>query len=141
MKGEVPKELVLHRDVQKIDLGCNRFGTSPGIGNTEDLADSYLVLKRTDSVNEKDQFGHKQKPSLTFCRGSTTWSANYEQISSDQRISKKAKKGHRRRNTIHTTYESKGFDADQAEPRLVRSSGMRRDWSFEDLRGAGMIQR
>ncbi|KAE8657253.1 Detected protein of unknown function [Hibiscus syriacus] len=98
------------------------------------------VLKRTDSVNERDHSGRKQKPNLTFCWGSAAWSPNYEQIRSEP-TSKKVKKGHRRRNTIHTTYESKGLDADHAEPRLVRSSGMRRDWSFEDLRGPGMIER
>lgn len=50
--------------------------------------------------------------------------------------SKKMKKGgHRRLNTIATTYGAVGFEADvDGEPRLVRSSGMRRDWSFEDLR-------
>ncbi|KAE8671704.1 Detected protein of unknown function [Hibiscus syriacus] len=91
-----------------------------------------LTLKRTVSINERDHFGHKQKPSVTFCCASRAWSGNYEQMSSES-MSKKTKKGHGGRNTIDTTYESKGFNAN-SEPRLVRSCGLRRDWSFEDLR-------
>ncbi|KAL3737804.1 hypothetical protein ACJRO7_019344 [Eucalyptus globulus] len=47
---------------------------------------------------------------------------------------KKAKKGHRR--LWGTTASSLGEKpiAGSGEARLVRSSGMRRDWSFEDLR-------
>ncbi|CAI0418563.1 unnamed protein product [Linum tenue] len=29
------------------------------------------------------------------------------------------------------------FNSDGVEPKLIRSSGMRRDWSFENLRAAG----
>ncbi|GMJ06039.1 hypothetical protein like AT2G35215 [Hibiscus trionum] len=94
-----------------------------------------LTLKRTESSNGRDHFGHKQKPSVTFCCASRTRSGNYEQIGSEP-MSKKTKKGHRRRNTIPATFESKGFDAD-SEPRLVRSCGMRRNWSLEDLRKDG----
>ncbi|KAJ0052469.1 hypothetical protein Pint_03435 [Pistacia integerrima] len=42
--------------------------------------------------------------------------------------SNKVKKGHRRyKSTSVVAFE------ENTEPRLVRSSGMRRDWSFEDL--------
>lgn len=55
--------------------------------------------------------------------------------------SKKIKKGPLRFNTIATTYGTVGFEANVgAQPRLVRSSGMRRDWSFEDLRGKRVEQ-
>ncbi|PPD79353.1 hypothetical protein ES288_D09G233400v1 [Gossypium darwinii] len=54
---------------------------------------------------------------------------------------KKIKKGPIRFNTIATTYGTMGFEANVgAQPRLVRSSGMRRDWSFEDLRGQRVQQ-
>lgn len=75
-----------------------------------------------------------------------SWSGNlspasYEQIRSEPMSvviskKKKIKKGHRRLNTIDTTYGAAvavAFEADAA-PRLARSSGMRRDWSFENLR-------
>ncbi|KAK8520741.1 hypothetical protein V6N13_076875 [Hibiscus sabdariffa] len=93
-----------------------------------------LTLRRTGSINGRDHVGHKQKPSFTFCCLSRTWSGNYEQLGSEP-MSKKTKKGHRRRNTIPTTYvsKSKGCDLD-SKPRLVRSCGMRRDWNLEDLR-------
>lgn len=41
---------------------------------------------------------------------------------------KKTRKTHRR------AFTTIGGTAEQGEPRLVRSGGMRRDWSFEDLR-------
>uniref|UniRef100_A0A7N0TBK0 Uncharacterized protein n=1 Tax=Kalanchoe fedtschenkoi TaxID=63787 RepID=A0A7N0TBK0_KALFE len=46
-----------------------------------------------------------------------------------ERAAKKARKGHRR----GTSLVDEPF-LGQGEPRLVRSSGMRRDWSFEDLK-------
>ncbi|KAB2053906.1 hypothetical protein E1A91_A12G224500v1 [Gossypium mustelinum] len=95
---------------------------------------TFQVLEENDSINEKDPFGKQKK--VTFCCVSRTWSGHYEQIRSEAMPvtgdPKKIKEGHRRLNTIHTIYESKGYEAD-AQPRLVRSCGMRRDWSFEDL--------
>ncbi|KAK8478279.1 hypothetical protein V6N13_073347 [Hibiscus sabdariffa] len=91
-----------------------------------------LTLKRSGPINGRDHVRHKQKPSATFCCLSRTWSGNYEKIGSEPML-KKTKKGHRRRNTIATTYESKGGDID-SKPKLVRSCGMRRDWILEDLR-------
>ncbi|XVF13623.1 hypothetical protein REPUB_Repub08aG0223600 [Reevesia pubescens] len=99
------------------------------------------VLIRTDSNNDKDSHV-KEKDSMKFCCTSIgrSWSGNispaaYEQIRIEP-ISvvppKKIKKlGHRRLKTIG----AETFETDGAGPRLVRSSGMRRDWSFEDLRG------
>ncbi|XVF51982.1 hypothetical protein PTKIN_Ptkin04bG0228300 [Pterospermum kingtungense] len=101
------------------------------------------VLQRTNS-NSSNESGHcgKEKGCRRFCC-IRSWSGNlspatYEQIRSDKpmsmAVSKKIKKGHHRRlNTIDTTYRTVAFVAD-GEPRLVRSSGMRRDWSFENLR-------
>lgn len=66
-----------------------------------------------------------------------SWSGNltpprpYDQMKNTSRT--KAKKGrHRRLNSTGGV----GFEGDgiSTEPRLVRSSGMRRDWSFENLR-------
>ncbi|XWS38749.1 hypothetical protein CRYUN_Cryun19dG0157100 [Craigia yunnanensis] len=101
------------------------------------------VLRRTDSNNDRDC--GKEKESSKFCciRVDRSWSGNinpavYEQIRSEPMSmfsSKKIKKGHRRLNTIATTFGAVTFEADDVEPRLVRSCGMRRDWSFEDLRG------
>ncbi|XWS49564.1 hypothetical protein CRYUN_Cryun12cG0013900 [Craigia yunnanensis] len=101
------------------------------------------VLRRTDSNNDRDC--GKEKDSRKFCciMVERSWSGNispaaYEQIRSTEPMSllpsKKIKKGHRRLNTIDTTYGAVAFEADDGEPRLVRSSGMRRDWSFEDLK-------
>ncbi|XP_022738654.1 uncharacterized protein LOC111291275 [Durio zibethinus] len=99
------------------------------------------VLQRTDSNNHRDHCV-KEKDSRKFCGIGIdrSWSGNiYEQIRSDHDPmsvvpSKKIKKGHHRRlNTIDTTYGAVAFEAD-GEPRLVRSCGMRRDWSFENLR-------
>ncbi|KAK4420308.1 hypothetical protein Salat_1981000 [Sesamum alatum] len=37
---------------------------------------------------------------------------------------------------VHSTSQAASYESAPATPRLVRSSGMRRDWSFEDLRRA-----
>lgn len=44
-------------------------------------------------------------------------------------VVRRVKKGHRRRYSAEVVVYG-----DLDEPRLVRSSGLRRDWSFEDLR-------
>ncbi|EOY23996.1 hypothetical protein QUC31_008538 [Theobroma cacao] len=96
------------------------------------------VLQRTDSNKDRD-YG-KEKDSRKFCciRVDRSWSGNlspaaYEQIRNEP-MPVPTRKGHRRLNTIDTTFGAVAFEAD-GEPRLVRSCGMRRDWSFEDLRG------
>ncbi|GMI96174.1 hypothetical protein like AT5G46770 [Hibiscus trionum] len=104
------------------------------------------VLQRTNSSNDIDFC--KEKGVVTqFCcvKISRSLSGNmspqaYEQIGtepSNSRIPpKKIKKGPRRFNTFDTsTYNAMGFEGNvDGKPRLVRSSGMRRDWSLEDLR-------
>ncbi|MBA0857723.1 hypothetical protein Goshw_016191 [Gossypium schwendimanii] len=112
------------------------------------------VLQRTNSIDDID-FGKETGISKSRCVGlNRSWSGNmspqgYEQMgkepssnSSTSGIpSKKIKKGPIRFNTIATTYGTMGFEANVgAQPRLVRSSGMRRDWSLEDLRGQRVQQ-
>ncbi|KAK8560816.1 hypothetical protein V6N13_026251 [Hibiscus sabdariffa] len=104
------------------------------------------VLQRTNSNNDVD-FGKEKGISRFFCvKVNRSWSGNtspqpYEQIGKEPSNSgippKKIKKGSRQFNTFdNTTYGTMGFKANvEGEPRLVRSSGMRRDWSFENLRG------
>ncbi|XVE65295.1 hypothetical protein DITRI_Ditri07aG0169400 [Diplodiscus trichospermus] len=110
---------------------------SVNLGNCETR--KTKALRRTDSNNGRD-CGNKEKDSMKFfcIRVDRIWSGNnsteaYEQMAVVP--SKKVKKGHRRLKTIDTTYRAVAFvDGDDGEPRLVRSCGMRRDWSFEDLR-------
>ncbi|XVF11041.1 hypothetical protein REPUB_Repub07fG0235300 [Reevesia pubescens] len=100
-----------------------------------------IGMGRTDSYNELDHYV-KAKDGRKSCskRVDRSWSWNispaaYEQMRNELMsvvASKQMKKkGHRRLNTIDTTYGADDFEADVG-PRLVRSSGMRRDWSFED---------
>ncbi|XWS62150.1 hypothetical protein CRYUN_Cryun07bG0186300 [Craigia yunnanensis] len=93
------------------------------------------VLRRTGSNNDRDHCG-KENDSRKFCWSGNLSPAAYEQIRSKPMSavpSKKIKKGHRRLKTIDTTYGAVTLE-DDGEPRLVRSCGMRRDWSFENLR-------
>ncbi|KAE8670256.1 Detected protein of unknown function [Hibiscus syriacus] len=92
------------------------------------------ILQRTNSSSDID-----------FCcvRVSRSLSGNmspqpYEQLGKEPGIpTKKMKAAPRRFNTFDTkSYGAMGFEGNgNDEPRLVRSSGMRRDWSMEDLRG------
>ncbi|KAL9666407.1 hypothetical protein QQ045_000738 [Rhodiola kirilowii] len=93
------------------------------------------VLERTDSYNLNRVGSPKQHTRLCFLKVERSWSgdmtrARYEQVMEDkaEESVRKAtkKKGHHRRCQSE-------LGADVA-PKLVRSSGMRRDWSFEDLR-------
>lgn len=64
-------------------------------------------------------------------------SPSYEHISRSGPLglrTKKAKKGHRRLRSIAASSVGEKPQAGTGEARLVRSSGMRRDWSFENLR-------
>ncbi|XVE57443.1 hypothetical protein DITRI_Ditri04bG0091100 [Diplodiscus trichospermus] len=100
------------------------------------------VLRRTDSNNGRNHCG-KQKDISKFCCISIhrSWSMNMSSAAAyDRQFGGEStmtvvpsKKGHRRLNTIDTTYGAVAFE-DDGEPRLVRSCGMRRDWSFENLR-------
>ncbi|GAV58036.1 hypothetical protein CFOL_v3_01572 [Cephalotus follicularis] len=99
---------------------------------------SCQVLQRTNSDNELEHVPRKPYRETCFAmveRGS--WSGNlnpppppYEKMRSGKSmLIEKVKKGHRRLHSTGTVaFEGSG------EPRLVRSCGMRRDWSFEDLR-------
>ncbi|MCL7049855.1 hypothetical protein MKW94_002726 [Papaver nudicaule] len=69
-----------------------------------------------------------------------SWSGNltpppYEQIGNGSSVpTSKGRRGHHRR--IHSTgiLAFEGRNGESGEPRLMRSCGMRRDWSFENLR-------
>ncbi|XP_057475966.1 uncharacterized protein LOC130763967 [Actinidia eriantha] len=87
------------------------------------------LLGRVDS--EKEHGAHFK---LHWKKGVRSWSGNlgpprpYEKMKSGSTVAgKNAKVRHHR---VH----SSGRIGYEGEPMLVRSSGMRRDWSFEDLR-------
>ncbi|PIA39957.1 hypothetical protein AQUCO_02600420v1 [Aquilegia coerulea] len=97
------------------------------------------------NTNQKKEFdleaGYERNLSLRFktcCVGlERNWSGNlspprYKKIRNDSAIpinKSGSMKGHRRVQSMAvTSYEG------ACSPRLVRSGGMRRDWSFEDLR-------
>lgn len=95
-------------------------------------------VQRTNS--ESDRRYEKDRNCKKACSSQVdrSWSGNlaspsYEQFymknASMLVAQKKVNKGHRR---LHST-GAVAFEGG-AEPRLVRSSGMRRDWSFENLR-------
>ena len=103
---------------------------------------SCQVLQRTNSDCEREYGGEKYTYKKIFQPEvhQRSWSGNlgqpppgYDQMVSGSKAvveQKKVKKlGHRR---MHST-GALALDG-TAEPRLVRSCGMRRDWSFEDLR-------
>ncbi|GMJ16070.1 hypothetical protein like AT2G35215 [Hibiscus trionum] len=99
---------------------------------------SCRILKRTVSNNGRD---HCAKPNYTRKMGSNDRCkseispAAYEQLRMEEAMMSGmgSKKGrHRRLNTIDTTYGAVAFEAD-VNPKLVRSPGMRRDWSFEKV--------
>ena len=96
-------------------------------------------MQRSDSER---QCSH-EKPCRKLCcvKIDRSWSGNispppYEQINISKSgpvaigVIKKKKKEHRRLNSAGSI----AFKGNHGEPRLVRSSGMRRDWSFENLR-------
>ncbi|KAK3183025.1 hypothetical protein Dsin_030311 [Dipteronia sinensis] len=94
-----------------------------------------LACQRTDSKREHGHHGHDIYRNFSSCcikKVERSWSGNlappspppYEQI---RNASKNRKKNCRRLHSTGAVYD--GAD----EPRLVRSAGMRRDWSFEDL--------
>ncbi|XP_012076249.1 uncharacterized protein LOC105637409 [Jatropha curcas] len=90
-------------------------------------------MQRNNSGTEYDRETTSEK--LCCLPVERSWSGNlgsptYEKIGkSSMPIAKKIKKEHRRLNSTGIL-GFKGID----EPKLVRSSGMRRDWSFEDLK-------
>ncbi|OMO77298.1 hypothetical protein CCACVL1_15108 [Corchorus capsularis] len=108
----------------------------------------HQVLQRTDSNNDLRNYdnNNNEKDIKRFwgIKVDRSWSGNLSPVAfehvrnntdpSTPPAKKMLKKGHRRLNTIDTTFRMVSFEAD-GEPKLVRSSGMRRDWSFEDLGG------
>ncbi|KAK6947424.1 hypothetical protein RJ641_000897 [Dillenia turbinata] len=96
-------------------------------------------LPRTDSDRH-----YREETSSTLCciKVERSWSGNlspqpYEQIRkasfyAEEMKEEKAPRHRRLLTTGDIAFEETG------EPRLIRSSGMRRDWSFEDLRARNM---
>uniref|UniRef100_A0A7N0UXU2 Uncharacterized protein n=1 Tax=Kalanchoe fedtschenkoi TaxID=63787 RepID=A0A7N0UXU2_KALFE len=92
------------------------------------------VLERTDSCKLDRVDSPEQHVRLCFLKVERSWSGNltpprYEQVKDDGVVGKEVKK----KKAHHRRYKSEA-GALLGEPKLVRSSGMRRDWSFEDLR-------
>ncbi|EEF42419.1 uncharacterized protein LOC8284597 [Ricinus communis] len=94
-------------------------------------------LQRNNSGTEYDQEGHDRR--ICCIKVERSWSGNltpppYEQVGKGNSAvaARKIKKDHRRLKSMGAI-AFKGTD----EPKLIRSSGMRRDWSFEDLRQRG----
>ncbi|KAF5729705.1 hypothetical protein HS088_TW20G00069 [Tripterygium wilfordii] len=97
---------------------------------------TFQSLQRTNSEQERCNHG-KQCKKICCIKVNRSWSGNlspqpYEQIRSGSKVvaAKKMRNCHRRLTSTGAVM----FEGSGAEPRLVRSSGMRRDWSFEDLR-------
>ncbi|XP_004512526.1 uncharacterized protein [Cicer arietinum] len=87
------------------------------------------VLQRTDSFRELFKENEYQESRKNVDR---TWSGNmsaplHKEIPKGSALAK-IKADHRRNHSTGNLPFS-----GRAEPRLVRSSGMRRDWSFENL--------
>ncbi|KAK8691001.1 hypothetical protein V6N13_074522 [Hibiscus sabdariffa] len=96
------------------------------------------ILKRTASNNGRDpcaKENNRRKIASNDRSKSEISPAAYEQFRSEESMMSaiSSKKGHHRRlKTIDTTYRTVAFEAD-GNPKLVRSPGMRRDWSFEKM--------
>ncbi|XP_057975931.1 uncharacterized protein LOC131163351 [Malania oleifera] len=97
------------------------------------------TMQRTDSDGNTRYEPYKPPMILCCPKISRNWSGNlapppYEEMRSGP-FAKKAKKSHRHlRSTNDAMLEGAFMEEENTEPRLVRSCGMRRDWSFEDLR-------
>lgn len=96
-----------------------------------------ITCQETQRTNSDKDIVHEKRYGKICCINiERSWSGNlspqpYEKIRSGSMMiaTKKVKKGHCRLNsTGAVAFEGSGG------PRLVRSCGMRRDWSFEDLR-------
>ncbi|KAL3499896.1 hypothetical protein ACH5RR_038989 [Cinchona calisaya] len=99
-------------------------------------------MKRTDSDVDMKNSLCQRKPNT--CRNLATtersWSGNlvprpngYGKIRTGRTILMAADEVKKGRYRIHNSAPAGNFE-DTGTPKLVRSSGMRRDWSFEDLR-------
>ncbi|KAK2995914.1 hypothetical protein RJ640_029796 [Escallonia rubra] len=97
-------------------------------------------MQRTDSDGDLRESKYKDKAKFGLCLGRVerSWSGNllaaprpYEKMRSSSSLLVAAKKVKKAPHRIHS---SGPVELEYGQPRLVRSSGMRRDWSFEDLR-------
>ncbi|KAK6787103.1 hypothetical protein RDI58_015628 [Solanum bulbocastanum] len=100
-------------------------------------------ITRTDSTNEfnekkfNNNVDKNNKEKHKFSRRSVerSWSGNLESTSNEKKMShslsiipeNKVKKG------SHRTFNSGPIEFPTETPKLVRSPGISRDWSFEDL--------
>ncbi|XP_059655096.1 uncharacterized protein LOC132302263 [Cornus florida] len=96
-------------------------------------------LQRVDSERDCSKNYQQDKSNLSLCwsKVERSWSGNlgtprpYNKMRNESSgfvgTTKRVKKGHHR---VHT---SASLQFESSTPRLVRSCGMRRDWSFEDL--------
>ncbi|KAK8639979.1 hypothetical protein V6N13_138345 [Hibiscus sabdariffa] len=102
--------------------------------------------QRSSSYDDRDIHFVKGKDSRKTYKeesvGGINWSGSrnttcYDQITSGQEpnLPNEVNNGHRRRKTIDITYGGQTeFMPEEDEPKLVRSSGMRRNWSFKSLK-------
>ncbi|XP_038725797.1 uncharacterized protein LOC120016898 [Tripterygium wilfordii] len=98
-----------------------------------------LTCQSSQRTNSEQEYCNRGKQcKKIFCiKVDRSWSGNlnpqpYKQIRSGSKVvaAQKMRNCHRRLNSTGAVI----FEGSGAEPRLVRSCGMRRDWSFEDLR-------
>ncbi|KAG8382486.1 hypothetical protein BUALT_Bualt05G0082300 [Buddleja alternifolia] len=116
---------------------------------------SMNCLKRMDSeedvrANKLNELQDSNKPNFSLLLGMVERSfsgtltpnfrpkPNYPKMRSRSNLgpTKKPNNGPTPLHLAHNCGPAAAFESSQATPRLVRSSGMRRDWSFEDLRRA-----
>lgn len=98
------------------DLERNNYGKGFLSANTERSWSGNLVAKPPCNSNNKNKDIQMKS----------------EQVMAVSRKKVKTLLGHHRR--LHCS-GTESFEGINKEPRLVRSCGMRRDWSFEDLSG------
>lgn len=98
-----------------------------------------ICQHRSNSNNDRDSCAEekdRKKRVGTNCSGISP--AYYDEIKSAHEptslaiAKKKMNNGHRRLKTIGSPYGATGFVSDEEEPKLVRSSGVRRNWSFKE---------
>ncbi|CAK9173396.1 unnamed protein product [Ilex paraguariensis] len=88
-------------------------------------------MPRTDSDKGFKQIYDHEKHHFSHCLGKVErrWSGN---LASPPRPYEKIRTG--KKATHHRIHSSGTVEFESSAPKLVRSCGMRRDWSFEDLR-------
>ncbi|KAA8522053.1 hypothetical protein F0562_012633 [Nyssa sinensis] len=115
----------------------NRFYTQEQLRLALSSKVADTLLPRADSQNELEEKYDHEKPNFRPCRANVgrSWSGNlaprpYEKMRNGSAMGpeKRVMKAHRR------IFSSGPVELESSTPRLVRSCGMRRDWSFENLR-------